>query len=565
MATLLFTWIDYVIFIIITAVACCVGVYFGFCTKQITISDYLFGGKKMNWIPITVSLTSSVLSAISLLGLPTEVYLHGTQITLLLFALIISSLVNYIILLPIFYKLQLLSVYDYLEIRFHKHFKVGASFLIIANGIFLLPLLMYAPCLMLSQVSGVNLHIICPIMILICIFYTTIGGVKAVIWVDTFQFVVTLITLIFVIITGTKLIGGVDNVYERALEGERFEFLNFSLDPTIRTTFWSSIIGYTFSWTANSAIGPAVVQRFVSLSTQANVKWSLWTFTIILVLTKILCFLLGIIMYAYYYDCDPQSMGYIKKPDQIVPYYIMEITSGMRGFIGLFVAAFFGSSFSGYSTILNTYSGIVYSNISHFLISREALKLKPAVYLKIISVLIGLTSIGLIYVLENMGTMFEITYYIKGITDGGLLGIFLLGALCPIANSTGALIGGVVSAILVGVIAIGSQIYKWNGSSIHPTKPLHTYGCNITTINSTTEFMTTLESVKEEPFWLFRISFQYYYVIGTITTIIVGLLISWITSKKSHPDVNRNYLSPIIHKFLKKTVVEELPAKETIS
>ncbi|KAF5273207.1 hypothetical protein FQA39_LY07538 [Lamprigera yunnana] len=101
----------------------------------------------------------------------------------------------------------------------------------------------------------------------ICVFYTAIGGVKAVIWVDTFQFLITLITLIFVIITGIKFVGGIDKVYERALEGERLEFLNFNLDPTIRTTVWSSIIGYTVMWISAFVIAPLAVQRFVSLPT----------------------------------------------------------------------------------------------------------------------------------------------------------------------------------------------------------------------------------------------------------------------------------------------------------
>ncbi|KAF5273206.1 hypothetical protein FQA39_LY07537 [Lamprigera yunnana] len=562
----LFSWIDYVVFIAITAIGCGVGLYFGFFTKQTTVSDYLFGGKKMNWLPITMSLASSALSAVSLLGLPTEVYLHGTQITLIVFSLILSAFANYVIFLPIFYKLQLVSVYDYLEMRFHKYLRSIASFLGVVNGIFLLPLLMYAPCLIFSQVSGVDVHIIAPIMILICVFYTTIGGVKAVIWVDTFQFLITLITLIFVIITGIQFVGGIDKVYERALKGERLEFLNFNLDPTIRTTVWSSIIGYTFLWSSAFLISPQAVQRFVSLPTQDSIKWSLSTLTISLVLAKGICFLLGLIIFAYYHDCDPYSMKYIKKPDQIVAYYIMEVTSGIIGFSGLFASAFFGSAFSAFSTTLNTFAGIVYSSFAHLLIAKGTLERRPAVFLKVISVLIGLSSIALIYLLENIGTIFEAVYYIKGITDGAVLGIFLLGTLCPIANTKGAFSGGVASVTLMGIIIIGTQIYKWNGSITHATKPLHTYGCNVTNnqtfIGSATKSKAALGSANEEVFWLFRISFHYYYVIGTITALVIGLLISWITKRDSDPKVNSDYQSPIICKFLKKRINRQL-LKET--
>ncbi|KAF5299820.1 hypothetical protein FQA39_LY11357 [Lamprigera yunnana] len=565
MAITLFTWIDYVIFILLTAIGCGLGLYFGLFGKQITVSDYLFGGKRMNWIPITLSLTSSLLPSVTLIGLPTEIYLHGTQITLVAFSFIPAAVVNQIVFLPIFYKLQLVNVYDYLEMRFHKYFKNFASFIAVLSGIFVLPFLMYAPSLILSQASGVDLHVITPIMMLICIFYTTIGGAKGIIWADTFQFLVTLITLVVVIVTGITLAGGVGKVFARAKEGDRLEFLNFSLNPTIRTTFWSSLIAHIFTSIANSAISPPVVQRFISLPTRAKIKWSLWTFTIALGLSKGICYLLGIIIYSYYHDCDPKAIGHIEKPDQIVPYYIMEITSGIIGLSALFTAALFGQAFSSLSTMLNAFSAIIYSNFTNFFTSTELLKRQPTISLKIISVIIGIASIGLIYVLENMGTMFEVMYYIKGITDGGLLGIYLLGALFPMANSKGALGGGITSVILMAIIAIRTQIYLWNGAIVHSTKTLNTYGCNftnnVTFINTTTETIAALRSPQEEPLWLFRISFQYYHVLGTITTIIIGLLISWITSRKSDFDVNPDLLSPVVHRFLKKNVDQEPPEK----
>lgn len=61
-------------------------------------------------------------------------------------------------------------------------------------------------------------------MSLICVFYTAIGGLKAVVWTDTLQFSVTLCTLAFVLVLGTKSVGGLTAVLERSKLGERLEF-----------------------------------------------------------------------------------------------------------------------------------------------------------------------------------------------------------------------------------------------------------------------------------------------------------------------------------------------------
>lgn len=61
-------------------------------------------------------------------------------------------------------------------------------------------------------------------MSVICIFYTTIGGLKAVVWTDTLQFCVTLTTLIFVLVMGTISVGGLGPIWEKSTLGERLEF-----------------------------------------------------------------------------------------------------------------------------------------------------------------------------------------------------------------------------------------------------------------------------------------------------------------------------------------------------
>lgn len=80
------------------------------------------------------------------------------------------------------------------------------------------------PALALSQVSGINLHIITCATSMICIFYTTVGGLKAVVWTDTLQFILMIGGLVCVIILGLTSTGGIVNVWETAEDGGRLIF-----------------------------------------------------------------------------------------------------------------------------------------------------------------------------------------------------------------------------------------------------------------------------------------------------------------------------------------------------
>lgn len=72
--------------------------------------------------------------------------------------------------------------------------------------------------------TGFNINATALSMSLLCIFYTTIGGLKAVVWADTLQFVVTLCTFFCLLIMGTISAGGFSEIWERARQGDRLEF-----------------------------------------------------------------------------------------------------------------------------------------------------------------------------------------------------------------------------------------------------------------------------------------------------------------------------------------------------
>jgi len=155
-----------------------IGIYFGFISKkkQNNTTEYLLGGKQMNFFPIAASLIASHISGITLMGVPAEMYANGSQYLVMVVSAFVVGFSLLSIYLPVFYELQLTSSFQYLEMRFDRKVRRAASFIYAVSTIIFVPIVLYVPALAFSQVSGINVHVITCFTSLICIFYTTIGG-----------------------------------------------------------------------------------------------------------------------------------------------------------------------------------------------------------------------------------------------------------------------------------------------------------------------------------------------------------------------------------------------------
>lgn len=81
--------------------------------------------------------------------------------------------------------------------------------------------------ILIFLVTGINMHVIAPITCFICIFYTTLGGLKAVVWTDTLQFSIMIGAMLALAVLGTKIAGGFINVWQIAEEGDRLQFFKY--------------------------------------------------------------------------------------------------------------------------------------------------------------------------------------------------------------------------------------------------------------------------------------------------------------------------------------------------
>ncbi|KAK4876936.1 hypothetical protein RN001_009442 [Aquatica leii] len=541
----LFTWIDYSVFIGMLGLSGLIGVYFGFFgSKQNSTNDYLLGGKSMFVFPVAMSVISSNISGLAIMSVPADIYKYGAAYIWSFIPIIATSLCALYIYMPVFLKLELVSVFEYLQIRFDKKVKLLATIVYALQIIIYNSVAIYLPSLAFGQVSQFDTNVIAVTTCVLCIFYTAVGGLKAVVWTDTLQTLSIFVSLVVVFILGILQSGGFSSIIAVAKEGHRLDIFNFQLDPTLRDTFWSYAIGCTFLWIGDFAINQSTLQRLRAVPTKTHAAKVILIFCVGTLIIKAFVTFTGIMMYSRYANCDPLTTGQISHVDQVLPFFVMDIGRNVPGLSGIFVAGIFAAALSSLSTSLMNLATVIYTDfVSAFL----SVPCRNATYiLKLIVFLIGVVCVGLIFVIGNMGSILQVYVTLDGITSGILLGLFTLGVVFPSANKHGALYGGIVGFIFSFVMVFGNQWYKHKGLiPDNQAKPFSTEGCNYT--------QSLLPKIQDEnlPSAFFRICFWYNSLIGTLAVVIVGVIVSFITRKKNDYLISSDLISPTFQFLLK--------------
>lgn len=538
-----FEWYDYAAFSLMLIISMAIGTYFGFWKKQDNKEEYLLGGKSMGVIPVTISLITSTVSGITVMAYPADVYKYGSITLWLCLAVPINGFIYAYVFLPVYIKAEVTSLYEYLEKRFSSASRILASILYTLLMIMYGPIVIYIPCLAFNQATGIDVIIVAPIICLLCIFYTTIGGIKAVIWTDTFQFIGTVVASITIVIVGTASVGGIEKVWETALAGERLDIFNFRNDVSARDTFWSMLFGGAIQWGAYVLANQGEFQKCRSVPSLAKARLCAILYGIGVAGLLLLTILNGNIMYTKYSNCDPLTTHQVNRDDQLLAYFVLDISKDVPGLPGIFVAGVFCAALSTYSATLNTTAGIIYEDFLKRFLSVETQKTREGVILKILVLCFGIVSTSLVLVVKIVNEIVPLVSTIQGIIYSCLLGLLSLGVLVPVANAKGALCGAITTLLVVSCLGFGRLYYMFSGTPIEVSKPLSVEGCHFS-------YNTTVAKNREDVFVIFRVTFWYIVSIGVFTTIVVGTIISLLTRKRGEV-VDKNLVSPILHRFLR--------------
>ncbi|XP_014362911.2 sodium-coupled monocarboxylate transporter 1 [Papilio machaon] len=537
-----FSWADYVVFVFMLAISAVVGIYWGFVKDQSSQNDYLLGGRNMKVIPVSMSLVASFVSGITLLGSPTEVYMHGTQYAFIMGGIFLMSIVMTQVYLPVFHELKITSNYEYLSLRFDNRVRLFGSILFAFTLVGWLPIVIYVPALAFNQVTGVDVHVITPIVCLVCIFYTSAGGLQAVVWTDVIQITAMFGAMALVAIKGTIDVGGVGVVWQRNLDTQRIEYPNWDPNPTARHTIWSLVIGGLVYWLQANAVNQTMVQRYLALPTLRGAKWSVFLFCIGISILYCFCLYCGLLIYARFHDCDPLQTKLAKAKDQLLPLLVMDVLGDIPGLPGVFVAGIFSAALSSLSTSLNSMSAVVLEDFYKPFFKRQLTERQTNWLLKGVVILLGCVCLGLVFIVEKMGTILQLTMTLEAMTMGPQLGVFTMGILMPWVDATGALVGGMCGLLTMSWWCLSAQLAIASGQIVHPHKHLSTEGCQYNfTISNTTELPVTAQVSP-----VLHVSYMWYTLAGALVAICVGLAVSQVNRwrGKVHVLPSPNLLAP---------------------
>ncbi|GFY45108.1 putative sodium-dependent multivitamin transporter [Trichonephila inaurata madagascariensis] len=576
--------VDYIIFALMLLVSAGIGVFFRFSGgQQKTTDEYLLAGKDMSILPVAFSLMASFLSAITVIGVPAEMYRFGINLAYLNIGYVIGMVVTAYISLPVFFELNASTAYEYLDKRFGKLARTLTSVVFVFQMILYMSVVLYAPALALSAVTNLSTWVSVISIGVVCTFYCTLGGMKAVLWTDVFQALLMFLGIFAVLIKGFLDVG-ITDVYNIALEGGRLGFPGFEWDLTQRYTIWNIMIQGVVLSMISFGGNQVQIQRLLTVKNISRSRLSLYVSIPMGCSFHLLNCLVGIVIYAYYSTCDPMTRedNPISSADQLLPYYMMSTLSAYPGLPGLCICGVFSASLSTVSSAVNSLTAVTMQDLlKPFLVSRGLSQKKMAFSAKAITLFYGFLCIILTFLVASFGNLVQASLTVFGMLGGPVLSVFFLGMMTTRANEKGAVIG------LLSAISIAAWISFGASANAPDPKflPVSLEGCPANTsltssiLNETMtlslisrpevsmlneSMISDTEAIAEEIFPVYKLSYMWFAPIGLIVGLVVGYVASIIINLISGetPDVPEELLSPLVKYFMnKKTNTKEKEMK----
>ena len=158
--------------------------------QQKSLKGYFLADQNVNWLIVAISVLAALFSGISFLGAPAESFFFDLTVLWTVLAFFIATPITTLLFLPFFRSLNIYTAYEYLERRFDNRLRWIASGLFITRVACYLGLVIAAPSLAIVEITGWDFSTCVLLTGLAATLYTALGGMKAVIWTDSIQFLV---------------------------------------------------------------------------------------------------------------------------------------------------------------------------------------------------------------------------------------------------------------------------------------------------------------------------------------------------------------------------------------
>ncbi|MGX5730370.1 sodium:solute symporter family transporter [Pseudoxanthomonas beigongshangi] len=455
----LLKWMDWLVIIVYLASMIGIGMYFYLKEKRNSTSDFFVGGRSIPFWAAGVSLYATNTSSISFIAIPAKAFETNWQYMTNNLIAVLGLMFVAVWIVPLLRRLDLMSVFSYLETRFHPAIRMLASALCIAMQVGArMSVILFLPALAIATITGISVVWSVILMGVFTIIYTAMGGMKAVIWTDFVQVFVKMGGAMFAIgFIIWHLQGGASEFFTTAMAEQKMHTLDFSFDLT-KATVWGFVFLVIFDVVLTFPKDQVLMQRTLSTKSDKEAGRSIWAFAAIMIPGGFIFYGIGTALFVYYKN-NPERLNPLLPIDATFPLFIAaELPPGVTGLI---IAGIFAAAMATLSSIMNSVATLISVDFYEKL-SKKADQKKSVLFAEVTTVMVGLVGIGLALLLSryDIHSLFDISIELAGLLGGGFAGAYTLGMFTRRANSPGVAIG-IGSSIVLTFLA-------WSMDLVHP-------------------------------------------------------------------------------------------------
>ncbi|VAX22987.1 Predicted sialic acid transporter [hydrothermal vent metagenome] len=410
-------------------------------------------GRLPGWV-VGLSIFGTYLSSISFLALPGKAFASNWNAFAFSLSLPFAAYVAVRWFAPLYRSAGDISAYAYLERRFGLWARLYAVVCYLLTQFARMGTILFLVAIAMERLTGWDITTIIIVAGILVTLYTVIGGIEAVIWTDAIQSAVLTLGALFC--AGSIIFDmpeGPSQLFTIASNSDKFSLGSFTLSLT-DSTFWLVLIYGMFINLQNFGIDQSYIQRYHTAKSLAEAQKSIWIGALTYVPVSALFLFLGSALFSYY-TVYPNLLPENVTGDRVFPYFIA--TELPPGGAGLLIAALFAAAMSSIDTSLNSSSTIIQSDIYLRFINKTASETQKIKFLRVTTIVMGAAGTACALLMISIKSALDVWWSLAGIFSGGMLGLFLLGALSRRTESPQA-----VTGVIIGILVIVWATFSHN-------------------------------------------------------------------------------------------------------
>ena len=390
-------------------------------------SAFFSGSRKSKWYIAALAMIGAPMSGVTFVSVPGMVASSGFGYLQMCLGFVVGYLVISYVLIPLFYKLNVVSIYQYLENRFGAaSYKTGAWFFFISK-ILGASVRFFLVCLVLQMLVfdplGLPFSLNVLISVLIVFAYTFTGGVKTVIWTDSFRTVCMILAVVLGIVFIARNMGLDFSGLVNSIKGSSMSRILFFDNVKESQFFWKQFLGGLFTAVAMTGLDQDMMQRPLSCKDPRDSRKNMITSGVLQVFVVFLFLCLGVLLYQF-----AAANGISETGDRI---FAAVATSGiLPGIVGILfiiglVASAYGAGGSALTSLTTSFTvdilGAMKKDEAGLTKTRKRVHVGMAVLMALVIIVFNK--------LSNTSAI-NAVYTLASYTYGPILGMFAFGLAC---------------------------------------------------------------------------------------------------------------------------------------